>query len=91
MPIKTFKQDPDEVLDYTLDWSEWLASGDTITDVTATPESGIVVDSTSFTVNSTTVWVSGGTAGSKYGISVHVTTNGGREGDRTIGIEVKEK
>ncbi|ALF00328.1 hypothetical protein SEA_ARCHIE_22 [Mycobacterium phage Archie] len=91
MSLKKFTQDPDEVLDYTIDWSEWLAEGDTITEVTATPASGITVDSTSFTVSSTTIWVSGGAAGQRYDISVHVVTNGGREGDRSITIEIKEK
>lgn len=91
MSLKKFVQDPDEVLDYTIDWSEWLAEGDTITAATSTPDAGITVDSTSFTVNSTTIWISGGTPGEKYNISVHVTTNGGREGDRSITIEIKEK
>lgn len=89
MALKKFVKDPDAVLDYTIDWSEWLAEGDTITAVSATPDTGITVDSSAFTVTTTTIWVSGGVTGT-YNIVVHVTTNGGREDDRTIEIQMKE-
>jgi hypothetical protein len=91
MSLKKFKKDPNAVLDYTIDWSEWLADADTITAATSTPDTGINVDSTMFTINTTTTWVSGGTNGTTYNIVIHVTTNGGREDDRTIQIEVKDQ
>ena len=92
MSLKKFSQDPDEVLDYTLDWSDWLPNGDVITSATATGEAGLTVGATvSFTTTTTTVWLSGGTAGSEYDVSVHVVTTGGREGDRSITLQIKEK
>lgn len=90
MAIK-FTKDPDAVLDYGLDWSAWLVTGDTITAATSTPEAGIVVDSTSFTTTTTTTWLSGGTAGTTYLVVVHVTTDDGREDDRTLTIVVKDR
>jgi hypothetical protein len=90
MAIK-FKKDPDAVLDYTLNWTDWLVSGDTITAATSTPDSGITVDSTSFTTTATTTWLSGGTAGTTYSVVVHVTTDDGREDDRTITIAVQDR
>jgi hypothetical protein len=88
--LKKFTKDPDAVLDYTISWNAWLPDGDTITTATAEATSGIVVDSVSHTIDDTTVWLSGGVAGSSYDVTVHVTTNGGREDDRTITIVCKE-
>lgn len=92
MSLRTFKQDPDAVLDYTLKWADWLAPGDTITSATATvsPSGGVTVGAVSNTVDTVTVWVSAGAAGSKYDVTVHVITNGGREDDRTFTVEIKE-
>jgi hypothetical protein len=90
MAIK-FTKDPDAVLDYVLDWSEWLVTGDTISAATSTPDSGITVDSTSHTTTGTTTWLSGGTAGTTYSVVVHVTTADGREDDRTMTIVVKDR
>lgn len=92
MSLKKFSQDPDEVLDYTLDWSEWLVDGDVISSAAATGDTGLTVGSTvSFTTTTTTVWLSGGSAGSSYDVAVHVVTAGGREGDRSITLQIKEK
>lgn len=90
MAIKKFIKDPDAVLDYTVDWSAWLPSGDTISAVSTSATAGITVDTSSYTTNSTTVWLSGGTEGTTYDVTIHITTNGGREDDRTIAIQVKE-
>ncbi len=91
MAIKKFTKDPNAVLDYTIDWSAWLAPGDTITDATATvSDNSLVVDTVSFTTDDTTVWLSGGVIGESYDVTIHVTTNGGREDDRTITINMKE-
>jgi hypothetical protein len=89
--VKKFVKDPEAVLDYTLDWTAWLPSGDRIVALTASPETGIVVDSSNFTDTDTTVWVSGGTAGSSYDVTFHITTDGGREDDRSITLKITEK
>ena len=89
--LKKFAKDPNAVLDYTINWTAWLApAGDAITNATATAPSGITIDSVSKTSTTTTVWLSGGVTGTKYDVVVHITTAGGRQDDRTIQIEVKE-
>jgi hypothetical protein len=96
--LKRFVKDPQEVLDYTIDWSQWLVSGDYITAVTATAPTGIVITSPSaasiigsgVNATATKVWVSGGTAGTSYDIALRVTTNGTRQGERSITIQVKD-
>ena len=61
MSVSHFVKDPDEVLDYSIDWSTWLDS-DTISSSSWTVESGITKDSDSNDTTSTTIWLSGGTA-----------------------------
>lgn len=90
MAIK-FTKDPSAVLDYVLDWSLWLSGGDTITAATSTPDAGITVASTAFTTTTTTSWLSGGTAGTPYSVVVHITTAAGRQDERTMVINVKER
>ncbi len=87
MPFRSTK-DPDAVLDYTLDWSRELVGGDTIIAAVFTPDTGITIDSDSFTDSTTTVWLSGGEDGTTYEVSVHITTAAGRQDDRVIEIAV---
>lgn len=87
-------KDPNEVLDYTLDWSERLDS-DTI-DTSAwsfavDPDSALVIDSDSETATTTTVWLSGGTIGETYELTNRITTAGSRTMDQTCKIKIKAK
>ena len=65
------------VKDWTLDYSDWLDTGETIADATAVPASGLTVQATNIVNTSTGVqiWVSGGTAGESYEITITVTTD----------------
>lgn len=88
----SFWKDPQAVLDYSFDWSPWLVSGDTITNLTATATPvGITINSVAFTTTSTTVNLSGGVVGVKYAVVHHITTSGARQDDRTMFITVVEK
>lgn len=89
--MKTYYKDPDAVLDYSFDWSNWLGSD--------------VIDSSSWTISSedltkvsttidggiTTVWLSGGVAGKRYLIMNHIKTQGSREEDRSFVLEMTER
>jgi hypothetical protein len=92
LSLKKFVKDPNARLDYTIDWSAWLApNGDTISNaVVASSTTGITPQSTTWTTTQTTTWVTGGTAGTSYNITVRITTTGGRQDDRTITIVCKE-
>lgn len=90
--MTTFIKDPDAVLDYKIDWSDWLEPlTDTIAASSWTADTGITIDSNSFDDDETVVWLSGGTTGTKYGVTNHITTAGGREDDRTIYIKIREQ
>jgi hypothetical protein len=85
-------KDPDEVLDYTIDWSERLDS-DTISTstFTFTTQAGLVKDSDSKTTTTTTVWLSAGTLGEQGEILNRVVTSGGRTMDQTVKLKLRAK
>jgi len=87
---QTFVKDPSAVLDYTVDWSDWLDT-DTIATSEWTVPSGITKDSDTNTDTTATVWLSGGTAGENYSVTNTITTAGGRTDQRTIHIQVRER
>lgn len=84
-------KDPSAVLDWMFDWSDWLASGETIISHTITVDTGITNDSSTEDDGKVTVWLSGGTAGENYKVACLVTTSAGRTDERTIWIKVVER
>lgn len=90
MPDSWIK-DPSATLDYTIDWTAWLA-GDTITGTPVwTVPAGLTKADESHTTTTSTVWISGGTIGSTYTLSVRVTTTGGRTDDRSIALVIADR
>lgn len=95
----TFLKDPDEVLDFTIQYELNGSSGDylfrnsadQIASSTWTIPSGITQDSSSNTAQSATVWLSGGTNGQSYECKNRITTTGGRTLERSIRIRVKQR
>jgi hypothetical protein len=84
-------KDPNEVLDYQIDWSEVL-DVDSITSSTwINIATGITIVATANTSTRTVVWLSGGSDGGAYKMTNRVTTSAGRIMDQTIRIEVWEK
>lgn len=83
-------KDPNDVIDYDLDWSKWLRDGDTILVSDWIVPAGITMNSETSTNTSSKIWLSGGTAGQSYSLTNRITTAQGRQKDRTITIRVKE-
>lgn len=84
--IATYTKSPNADLDYTIDWTDWLA-GDTIATSTWTLPSGITKDHDTSDATSATIWVSGGVVLFSYRLVNHITTAGGRVNDRSIIID----
>ena len=92
-------KDPSAVLDYVFDWTEWLATGETIAVdsetgeklITITADTGITVDSWTEDDGKVTVWLSGGTAGINYKVACKITTSAGRTDERTLWIRVVDR
>jgi hypothetical protein len=85
------EKDSDAVLDYAFEWEDWLSASETITSFVVTPSPGITVDSSSNTVDTVTVWLSGGTAGVPYTVACKIVTNQSRTDERTMTIRVTNR
>lgn len=83
-------KDPNDVIDYRIDWSNWLRDGDTVLLSEWIVPAGITMDSELNDNSSTTIWLSGGTAGQQYSLTNRITTTQGRQRDKTITITVKD-
>lgn len=90
MAFPKFTKDPEAVLDYVVDWSDWLEA-DTISASSWDAPTGITVVTDTNTTTTATVWLSGGTVGERYELTNEIVTDGGRTDDRTIAILVKQK
>ena len=86
-------KDPNEVKDYSLDWSALLGASDTIASSTWTIDegSGLTIDSDSHNTAETTIWLSAGSDGTNYSLVNRVVTTGGRTYDQTVRLKVREK
>ena len=85
------EKDPYAVLDYSLDWTNWMPSGDTITSISVTADTGITIDSTTNTDYIATAYISGGTAGTIYNIEFKIVTTNGLQDSRNFRIKVIER
>lgn len=90
-PPGLYTQDPTEVLDYSIDWADWLPTGDTISTSVWSADTGLTVVGGGNTATTTTVWVSGGVICYLYRVTNTITTAGGRTADKVLKIRVLNK
>ena len=85
-------KDPDAVLDYPVDFSEWLADiSDTYASHTILVSSGLTLDSSSESGGIITPVLSGGVVGATESFTVRITTTAGRVDDRTFFLKIVER
>lgn len=102
MIIGRFNQQPAETLDYDIDFSEFLGPGDTLVstgnppvpsplNVTVSP-AGMTLSGTFIINDGTTIkqWLSGGTNGVRYKVTLTATSNNGRVKQVEFLVRVKE-
>ena len=100
--IQTFRKDPDATDQFGVDWDgsdpgPWLESGEIITASSWTADDGITIEDDTFGDSSTSVVVSGGTAGKCYKLTNAITTDTElssgvfRTDQRTIEIMVENR
>lgn len=74
---------PNEIKDYTIDWTETLADGEIILMSAWSAAAGIGINTPDPVIviggTATTVWLSGGVSGNSYLVTNTIITNGGRE------------
>ena len=87
---KFYKQ-PGESQDYDISFIDWLAAlADTAQSIAVTVDTGITLGATQLSEGVVKVWLSGGTHGTKYKVTVSITTAAGRVKEDEIVIAVKE-
>ena len=90
--MSAITHDPQAVLDYAIDWTSWLAAGETITTAAWT-----VVGATEATPAAShdgkvcTIWLTGRIPGQTVAATVHITTSQGRQDDRTRKLYVADR
>jgi hypothetical protein len=83
------EKDPDEKLDYSIDWSDWLG-GDTIASSDWTVERGdVTLSGKTNSTTGATVWVDAGTAGKVNHVVNSIVTAAGREAQAALDITVR--
>lgn len=82
-------KDPNEVLDFTIDWSDRLVADDTILTSTWTVPVGLVNQRVATTSVLATVWLGGGVLGTTYDVANQVVTAGGRTMDQTMRLKIR--
>lgn len=85
-------KDPQETIDYAFDWSDFLASGETISASSWTVSStGLALGTLAATTDTTAAFVTGGTIGDVYRLTNKITTNQTRIAERSVIVRVEER
>jgi hypothetical protein len=104
MSLKWPPKDKDETLDYSLDWSRALESGETISsvswsivseDVKVSFPAGVTVDvlknlTQTNTSTVSTIYLQGGTDNKEYKLFCSITTSAGLVKERSVKIRIRE-
>lgn len=85
---------PDAILDYGFDWSDWLATGETVAtstwaEVTASADFSLTDEQNAS--NITSVFFNGGVEGKNYVIKNSIVTSDAREDSRIIEIQCRTR
>lgn len=83
-------KDPQEVLSYTIDWSTWLAGGETIS-TSSWAADDLTVDSDTNDNTTTTVVVSAGTVAVAARVTNTITTSASRTGERSVIVRTDQR
>lgn len=88
--MSRFLIDPDARLDYSFDWTDWLAQGETITAHDVIASSGITIASHGQLGPVVTVWVEDAQPVEQR-VTCRITTSAGRIDDRSIDLLVVDR
>ena len=91
--LTTFFKQPNDVQDYDVDFTAWLAGfspADTGLSKSVSVDTGITLQSSVLNSGVVKVWLSGGTTGTTYKVTVALTTTGGRTKEVEFRVSVKD-
>jgi hypothetical protein len=84
-----FFKDPEAILDYSWDWTDWLGPEEVITTQDVVAE-GVLAETPTCSGGIVTCRLSGGTIGVSASATCHITTSAGQADDRTIHLVIRE-
>lgn len=91
MNLGNFNKQPVEVVDYDIDYSEWLTAGDNVESAAVDVQPlGLNVDSVFVNDPRIKIWLSGGSNGTSYKLTVTITTADGRVKQDEFKVKVKD-
>jgi len=90
--LGTFTKQPNEVMDYDIDYTDWMAETDfLLSDITTVDGTGLVIDSSIIISNFVLkIWLSGGVDGATHKITARITTDDGRVKEDEFRIRIKD-
>ena len=89
--MEVFIKQPADTLDYGVDLTKWISTGDAVASSSATVfPSGLSISVLHGGTIKPTVWASGGVDGTEYQITLTVVTTGGRRKEFEFKIVVTE-
>jgi len=93
--MSVYAKAPDSRVDFSLDWTDWLGSGETISSaswrVDPDDADGLTLDGQIDADALRGIHVSGGVRGHMYRLLCRVTTSAGRVVERGISLKVMER
>jgi len=84
-------KDPEEIRDFGIDWSPDIGTKTISASVWSVVSGTVVIDSDDHATTTTTVRLSGGTAGETCSLLNHVTLSDGEEYEQTGQLKIKER
>lgn len=86
------RKDPDAVLDYAWDWSDFVADiDDTVSNAVFSASGGLTVTALGLAGGVASARVSGGQVGDDAAVTCRITTAGGQIEDSTVNFLIVEK
>jgi len=90
MSKRIYLKTANEVLDYGVDWADWLGSDQISSSAWEVP-AGITLSASENDATSAKAWLAGGTVGGDYAVRNRIVTNAGRTAERSFRVRIVER
>lgn len=85
------RKDPQARLYHAIDWRSWLQDGETVAAYELTSDESLVIDGEVMNSGLHSYWVSGGVALQDFLVTSQITTSLGRQDQRSVRYQVRER
>ena len=91
MILGTFIKQPADVMDYDVEYQEWLSPGDTLESAQVTPSpDSITVQVVNLVDSRANIWLADGEVGTTYKFTINATTAYGRVRQDEFRVKIKD-